>query len=152
MNCSREDLIRQILDDLPSWLRRAFGSATAASAGIPPAQGLVLHAVDRHDRLGIKDIAALMHVSGSAITQLVDSLVTAGLLARQADPTDRRRQIVALTDQGRIRLAELNEARLLSLDRLLSPLSVSELETLRSLLGKISGGDEPDNGKELSHG
>lgn len=149
MDRSRDDLIRDILEDLPSWLRRAFGSATVGTAGIPQAQGLVLHAVDRHSGLSIKGIAALMHVSGSAITQLVDPLVTAGLLARQADPIDRRRQLVTLTDQGRVRLVELNETRRGSLGRLLSPLSVAELETLRSLLRKISDSETRD-GKELS--
>ena len=45
-------------------------------------------------------VAALLGVSASTMTSVVDGLVARGLVTRSADPGDRRRVLLALTTEG----------------------------------------------------
>jgi long-chain acyl-CoA synthetase len=46
-------------------------------------------------------VANRLAVSAPSVTSLVDGLVARGLVERQRDPTDRRRQPVAITSEGK---------------------------------------------------
>lgn len=59
----------------------------------------VVHQRDLHDRVGL---------SGSRLTRIVDSLVAAGLLVREIDPSDRRGMVLRLTSSGRKLVAEVH--------------------------------------------
>ncbi len=52
-------------------------------------------------RLRMHELADKVVLSRSGLTRLVDRLENAGLLARQADPSDRRGSFAVLTDKGR---------------------------------------------------
>jgi DNA-binding MarR family transcriptional regulator len=64
---------------------------------------LLLLSFTRGERLPVMRLRDLLLVHGSSATYLVDRLVEAGLVAREADPADRRVSIVRLTDAGRTR-------------------------------------------------
>jgi DNA-binding MarR family transcriptional regulator len=139
MDQARDHIIQEIVEDMA-----LMGRRIASQRKIPPAdrkisrgQVIVLTIVGNRDGLSIKDIAESMHISGSAATQLVDSLVRAGLLAREVDPNDRRIMRISLTDEGKSRLEKFRKARLEAMGEILSPLSRQELETFRNLLRKI---------------
>jgi DNA-binding MarR family transcriptional regulator len=76
----------------------------------------------------------------SNITQLVDRLEADGLVVRQADPTDRRAKLAALTADGRkvvkegVRVLESAEREVLN------RLTHDEAHQLHALLGKIGSG------------
>ena len=61
----------------------------------------VLHVVKEHDGIGVKEIADLLGITSSAVTQLVDTLVKRGYLSRERSPEDRRALKVRLSDQGK---------------------------------------------------
>jgi DNA-binding MarR family transcriptional regulator len=46
------------------------------------------------------EVARRAGISKQAVGQLVDELVALGFLAREADPTDRRAQLISFTDEG----------------------------------------------------
>jgi DNA-binding MarR family transcriptional regulator len=60
----------------------------------------VLHVVKEHDGIGVKEIADLLGITSSAVTQLVDTLVKRGYLSRERSSEDRRALKVRLSDQG----------------------------------------------------
>ena len=64
-------------------------------------QGAVLGRLDREGTKSIGDLAAAERVRPQSMTQTVSDLQVDGLIARRADPTDRRRTLVELTEQGR---------------------------------------------------
>jgi len=64
-------------------------------------QGAVLGRIDREGTMSIGDLALAERVRPQSMTQTVSDLEADGLIARCADPIDRRRILVALTDQGR---------------------------------------------------
>jgi MarR family 2-MHQ and catechol resistance regulon transcriptional repressor len=57
-------------------------------------------------RLRMSDLAAQTTLSASGLTRAVDRLEAAGLVARQACPTDRRSTYAVLTPQGEQRISE----------------------------------------------
>ncbi|HEY4918288.1 MAG TPA: MarR family transcriptional regulator [Solirubrobacteraceae bacterium] len=64
-------------------------------------QGAVLGRIDREGTMSIGDLAVAERVRPQSMTQTVSDLEADGLIARGADPSDRRRILVELTDQGR---------------------------------------------------
>lgn len=72
----------------------------------PLSQGSVLGRLDREGLTSIGDLALAERVRPQSMTQTIADLETQGLIARQADPSDGRRALVALTDRGRETLME----------------------------------------------
>ncbi|MGO9321338.1 MAG: MarR family winged helix-turn-helix transcriptional regulator [Solirubrobacteraceae bacterium] len=63
-------------------------------------QGAVLGRLDREGTKSIGDLALAERVRPQSMTQTVSDLEADGLIARRADPTDRRRILVELTELG----------------------------------------------------
>ncbi|HWG65614.1 MAG TPA: MarR family winged helix-turn-helix transcriptional regulator [Streptosporangiaceae bacterium] len=74
-----------------------------AACGLSLAEADVLasiaHSPDGRQRMA--DIAGLVSVSKSGVTQITDRLVAAGLAARESSATDRRLVYAAITTAGR---------------------------------------------------
>jgi DNA-binding MarR family transcriptional regulator len=88
-------------------------------------------------------LAAALDVVPRSITSLVDDLERAGLVAREADPTDRRATLVTVTDRGRAVLAEADLRRRAHGEELLARLDPGErAELLRLLHRLVDDGDE----------
>jgi DNA-binding MarR family transcriptional regulator len=57
-----------------------------------------------------RDIAARLHVAPSLVVSLVDQLIEAGAITRSRSASDRRVQVIELTDRGRELLAASTRA------------------------------------------
>ena len=86
-------------------------------------------------RVSMRELARLLHCDPSNITLLGDQLQAAGLIERHPDPTDGRRRVLVLTDQGRAAWSRLLE-RMQQRSPLFT-LSVSEQDQLIGLLVKV---------------
>ncbi|MHB1138280.1 MAG: MarR family winged helix-turn-helix transcriptional regulator [Microthrixaceae bacterium] len=75
-------------------------------------------------------VAALLGVSASTMTSVVDGLAARGLVSRSADPGDRRRVLLDLTPEGERLLAAGDEVVGAGLERLLARLDASDAETV----------------------
>jgi DNA-binding MarR family transcriptional regulator len=51
--------------------------------------------------LPMRELASRMGCDNSYVTSLVDTLEQLGLAGRESHPTDRRRKVIVLTEQGR---------------------------------------------------
>jgi DNA-binding MarR family transcriptional regulator len=83
----------------------------------------------------MRELAQKLHCDPSNISLLGDQLQAAGLVERQPDPSDGRRRILVLTDQGVqawSRLLERTQQR-----SALFTLSVKEQKQLAGLLEKV---------------
>lgn len=76
-------------------------------------------------------------MDAATIKGVVDRLAKQGLLTTAADPSDRRRLTVALTDQGQALFTTTREAAIAVSTQTLGPLSQSERATLLALLGRL---------------
>ncbi len=86
------------------------------------------------DRLGVVPRSA---------TDMVDSVEQAGLVARHADPDDRRSVLVELTAPGRLLLERLDAARLESARQVFDALDADQRENLLRLLRALCERDAP---------
>ncbi len=62
-------------------------------------------------RMNMTELSRRLMVSGGNVTGLTDRLVADGLVKREQDPSDRRVQIIALSDYGSERLSLLQLLR-----------------------------------------
>ena len=129
------------LGDLLTRVARAIhfqSRALMAPLGLTPAAARTLRTLAHPDRpIRMSDLAERMHVVPRTVTTLVDTLEEAGLAERRPDPDDRRSTLVALTVEGRERLAQIGEARQAAAGQLLSALDDDEQLQMRRLLAKL---------------
>jgi DNA-binding MarR family transcriptional regulator len=95
-------------------------------------------------------IADRLSVNRTILTYLVDDLEVEGLVVRTPDPADRRARRISLTDQGRAMLATISERMRLVEARLLSGLSESDAEQLRTLLARAATHAEREAGEPIT--
>jgi len=67
-------------------------------------QAAVLGRLDREGMRSIGDLAIAERVRPQSMTQTISDLEGDGLIERHADPSDGRRSLVELTEQGRLTL------------------------------------------------
>jgi len=85
-------------------------------------------------------LAEATNVAASSMTHRLDRMAQRGLIARQADPSNRTRVLVTLTDEGQHTFrAAIREANLVESD-VLGPLTRSQREQLASLLEVVIAG------------
>jgi DNA-binding MarR family transcriptional regulator len=72
------------------------------------------------------------------LVELLNDLEEQGFAERQRDPADRRRHMVRITQRGRARLADAEDALGDSEEEVLASLSQRQREQLRSLLLRIA--------------
>ena len=117
-----------------------------APFGINGRQCAVLVAIDEQAPSSQHDIAQRMGVDRTTMVNLVDELEDKGLVERRPDPGDRRKNVVALTDAGRVTLEGATEAADQAERSFLGALSDEQAATFRELLraavfaGRTTGG------------
>jgi DNA-binding MarR family transcriptional regulator len=91
-----------------------FSEQAARHAGLAPNQHQLLLAIRGWDGPDtgptIGDIAQQLQLQHHSVVELVNRAVMADLVTRQPDPGDRRRQRLALADQGARQIATLTAA------------------------------------------
>jgi DNA-binding MarR family transcriptional regulator len=105
-----------------------------APFGINGRQCAVLIAIDEQAPSSQHDIAQRMGVDRTTMVTLVDELERKGLVARSADPSDRRKNVVALTEAGNATLRGATEAADEAERTFLGALSDEQAATFRELL------------------
>jgi DNA-binding MarR family transcriptional regulator len=97
----------ELADEVSHLMMRAVGQsravlhATLAEHAISEQHLVVLRHLYENGPTPMRGISALVGTDPSTVTSTVDRLEQRGLLARNADPSDRRVKLVALTDDGR---------------------------------------------------
>lgn len=112
-------------------LAKVAGSALAA-ADLTLSQYRVLVFLAQRNRPAT-DVAALLGVTPSTVTSVVDGLVGRGFVDRSSDPADRRRVVLSLTEKGEHAMLAGDEVVANDLDSLLRWLTGEEAE--RVLVG-----------------
>jgi len=128
----RSAILSQIADLLPEIMRKLASGRPIASgdAELTIGQVRALGVVADHSDCTMGQLARRLGVSFSAATELADRIVHAGLIEREADPSDRRLVRLRLSPAGRrARDTFLREERR-RMEAALGHLSLSELEQI----------------------
>jgi DNA-binding MarR family transcriptional regulator len=83
-------------------------------------------------------LAQRLGVDRTVMTYLIDDLEAAGLVARRADPVDRRSRHIVATTQGQQLGADIEQRLQAVEDHVLGALSTSERATFRELLQRLA--------------
>src|SRR4051794_7836460 len=108
------------------------------SLGLRPKHFAVLNAIALSDGASQQEIGGHRGLDPGGLVGAIDELGRMGLVARRRDPADRRRNALALTEDG---TAMLRRARRLVSDGardLLGALDDDEVQALVALLGKVA--------------
>jgi MarR family transcriptional repressor of emrRAB len=114
---------------------REATEAAIGMAGGAPAALVSLH--EWADGEPVDVLAGAMRVSHSRAVRIVDSLEAAGLVRREADPSDGRRALVRLAPAGREQAERALEARSRTLASLVARLDARDVRELERLLGTL---------------
>lgn len=139
-----------ILDRFQSLMRHVSDSHATDFLGVDltMSQAKVLYVVARRPGIAMSALAAEMSVGLSAASGLVDRLVALGYLVRREDASDRRQQLVTVTEAGAGALDRMRELRVELLRRLITGLDATELRSLHDGLTALDREarslDDPD--------
>ncbi len=145
----RRDSIASAVTSIRRLVRvlRLNAQRTHAIAGISAAQLFVLQQLRIDDRLSLTELATRTLTDRSSVTDVVDRLETEGLVARTADPSDRRRASVRITPKGRRMLSRAPDAPTTALVAALHALTPRERQSLARSLARLiqalGAADEP---------
>jgi DNA-binding MarR family transcriptional regulator len=112
--------------------------AALAPFGISGRELAVLVAIDDRPSQSQQEVARRMDVDRTTMVALIDDLEDKGLVQRQQDPDDRRKNVVVLTDAGRTTLRQATAAAREAERRLLGSLSDNESAMLKKALQTIA--------------
>ena len=116
-----------------SRLQRRLRSEDGA-AGVGPTALGVLARLHLLGTASPADLAARERLRPQSLTRSLRALQAAHLVARAADPADRRRAVLQVTGAGEAVLRETMRGRVSWLARVLRGLSASERETVRAAI------------------
>jgi DNA-binding MarR family transcriptional regulator len=105
------------------------------SALLSPTLTAALATIEAHGPLTPSELADRERISRPTATRIVARLVEAGLIARAADPADRRSGLLTSTPNGRALLKRLRGRKNAYLARRLRDLDPADLETLERAAG-----------------
>lgn len=80
------------------------------------------------------DVAKRLRVEGATVTRMVDILSKEGLVERSPHPTDRRVNLLSISDKGQAALRDIFEAYDTLRYHVLEGLSANDIDTLHRLL------------------
>src|SRR3954453_3589822 len=129
---STTDLAHRLRPVLPRLARRM---RQEASGDLSPTMSAALATIDCHGPLTPSELAARERIQRPTATRVLARLEEAGLIARTADPADRRSSLVATTAAGTDLLASLRDRKDAYLAQRLDRLSPEDLAALDRAAG-----------------
>src|ERR1041385_7598140 len=107
-------------------------------AGLHPYHHAILAVLDEGQRETQGAIADALGYDKGQLVGLLDELEEAGLVVRQRDQADRRRQIVQMTPAGRKTLDKLRKLSAKIEDEFLAPLDDKQRDQLHAVLLRLA--------------
>ena len=129
----------------PTWLlsranarSQSLLSDAFAAEGVRGYHFRMLAALDQYGSSSQADLGRHTGIDRSDVVATLNDLVASGLVQREADPVDRRRNVITITKRGAGALERLDAALDDVQDALLDPLTPNERRTFVRLLAKLT--------------
>jgi DNA-binding MarR family transcriptional regulator len=104
--------------------------------GFPLTHVTALQVVATTPDCRVHELVSILHITVGGASKVVDRLVAAGHVVREANPNDRRSSILRVTDAGSMLLASVApDVELVLGERFAGPLASGDLAELDRLLG-----------------
>lgn len=111
------------------------------------AQGRILYVLWQQDGITISRLSSKTSLANTTLTSMLDRMERSGLVSRKPSPTDRRAQLICLTDKARSLQQEydrLSDEMNALYYRGFEPEEIRQLENyLQRILDNLEGREEP---------
>jgi MarR family transcriptional regulator, lower aerobic nicotinate degradation pathway regulator len=124
-------------------LARQHCAEQLAAVGLSQHQHAILCCLDEYGQACQKDIAARLNIDGGDIVAFIDGVQQAGLITRERDERDRRRQILAITATGRRRLRRVEKLMDAAEPGALAALTEEQRALLHACATEVLAADAP---------
>lgn len=134
---NKEELVKAIdesLFDLSLQIEEEFAECFL---DMPEKYRFVLQLVSRYSPLYVKDLAELLRVSRSSVSQMLSKMESEGYIVRELDPEKRRQTFVKLGEKGKGVLQTMENTRNLISSKYLKQLRYEELERFYDIAVKL---------------
>jgi DNA-binding MarR family transcriptional regulator len=127
-------------EEAPTRLRAVIGKLsrhlrpTIAGSQLTPSQISVLFTIVRLGPLGLSEVAEIESLNPTMLSRIAAQLCEAGLIRRNADPSDRRAALVQATPSGRRMRERIHRERTQALSEYVELLQPQERDALWSAL------------------
>jgi len=112
---------------------------TIKEGGLTVSQFAVLEILYHKGDLKVSEIIEKILSTGGNMTVVIDNLVKENLVKRCVDPTDRRVNVISITEEGKDLISEIFPKHLVNTNEIFNVLTSEEKKNLISLLKKLSG-------------
>lgn len=132
-----EDFLPYLLNQAAEAASRGFQDIYRDSYGMTRTHWRVMANLGKFGAMTARDICAISHIEKTKVSRAVAHLEREGMLARSASETDRRAEILSLTQTGQTVFADLGQ-RALDYDRALrKSLGAKTAKDLNRILSAI---------------
>ena len=121
-------------------------NARMSAAGLSLARFRVLQALASGGRLRMNELSAALGVVPRTVTTIIDALESDGMVARLADPADRRATLLVITEEGLSQLHRLRTLHDAAAAELFEVLTPTEKQQLARLLHRLQAAADADSG------
>ena len=121
-------------------------NARMNAAGLSLARFRVLQALASGGRLRMNELSTALGVVPRTVTTIIDALENDRMVARLADPADRRATLVQITEEGLSQLRRLRALRDAAAAELFEVLTPAEKQQLARLLRRLQAAADADSG------
>lgn len=104
---------------------------------------MIMGAQQRNEAVTPKDIARAVNISSASTTKLVDRLVAAGHLTRNAHPSDRRTTIIEVTESTRRTARDTIGRQHARRFAAVAAMTSNERATITAFLKSLTAADQP---------
>ncbi|MBY0420993.1 MAG: MarR family transcriptional regulator [Parvularculaceae bacterium] len=146
-----KESIAAVIADVSRLMRRSF-DARARKIGVTRPQWQVLTVLRRHEGINQGRLAELLEVEAITVCRMVDRLEEAGLVDRQADPSDRRAWRLFLTVKAERLMDRLRPLAGELVEEALAGLDAAERADLYRMLDEVRQNLTRKTPEERAHG
>ena len=109
-------------------------------------QGRILKILSTHDGISQRTLQEIVGIKPGSLSEVLIKLEKSGCITRKQDKTDKRRQNVYITDEGRRVFEEIHRAHEEESEHIFDALNAKEKKTLLDILNKLT----PENEEKRS--
>ena len=100
--------------------------------------GRLLRILQKNDGMGSRDLADRMGIRPASLTEMLNRLEADGILTRQPDPADQRRNRIFIQEKGDALLKKMKAVRQMERERINHSLTLEEQEQFVALCEKLT--------------
>jgi len=112
---------------------------TIKEGGLTVSQFAVLEVLYHKGDLRVSEIIEKILSTGGNMTVVIDNLVKESLVERRIDPSDRRVNLISITEKGKMLMSDIFPRHMENINEIFSVLTAEEKKNLIGLLKKLSG-------------